>query len=61
MLSAASGRFTSEKPEFQNLLSKSVDYFKEENPLDYNVRATMLASDNVFEIDFANQEARYMA
>lgn len=61
MLSAASGRFTSEKPEFQNLLSKSVAYFKDENPLDYNVRTTLLGEENVFEIDFANQEARYMA
>lgn len=55
------GRFEGRQPEFQNLLAKPLPYFPGENPNDYNVRDTLLGADNVFSVDFANQEDRMSA
>jgi hypothetical protein len=62
-LGKATGRFSSSKPEFHNLVRKHPKLFihKGENPEDSNLRNLLLGAPNVFGIDFAQQEDCFSA
>lgn len=63
MLGTATGRFQARQPELHNLSTSPPKTFviKGERPEFYNVRDLLLSGDNVFSIDFANQEDRMSA
>jgi len=59
----SSHRTAAAQPELHNLSTKVPRFFiqPDEDPTLYNIRNLLYAAPNVFELDFSQQEARYMA